>query len=725
MDELKRKTALILVLVLVLSVILPAQGFAADMDKELENAIRTAKSKFSIPEDYKFSSNIYASNTQIVYELSWRSQDTVNTTYINVSVDGKGNILYYSRHSRSDYRLGGRLPELSREEARKKAEQYIEHIAPGLLNEIEYREEYSDSVMDISYYLTYYRVVDGVPYYNNTVSLSINRDTGELMSYSRNWTDDVEFPSPEGAISPEEAKKAYRENLGIRLIYSYTTTEDNMIRAVPLYATVYDNNAFVIDAYTGKKQRLLYYSYAEPAYLADSSEEKTALQMAAGASIRLTPEELKAIGEASELISLEKAEKLARGAEFLGITEKYELKNYYLSTSWPDNREYLWSLQFSTPAGEDGIANDYVSVSINARTEEITSFYFYGSTPDSVQKQPLKDLAGARADAEAFLKKYYPRYFEQMEYNKINEEYAENLDENQKSYIISYTRLADGVPFPDNGVTISYDNLKGKIASFSLSWFNAEFPSVENVISLDEAYDILFDEIGLGLEYKYRSGKVIPLGAEEKQESAKAALVYALAPEMPHYIDAVSGKIVYRDGSEYKEPKKISYTDIKGHFAEKQISVLADFGIYLEGTEFRPDDAIVQKDFLSLLAKTLNYYGPAITEKSSREGIDELYVYLIREGVVRENEKAPDSAVTREEAVKFIIRALKYDKVADIRGIFSVSFRDSESISGDLYGYVAIASGLGIVKGDGIDFRPKKNTTRAEAAVMIYNYLRL
>lgn len=88
----KRKAVLLLAFALVLSMILPVQGFAAEMDRELENAIRTAKSRFSIPEDYKFSSNIYASQAQNVYELTWRSQDTVDPTIINVSVDGKGNI---------------------------------------------------------------------------------------------------------------------------------------------------------------------------------------------------------------------------------------------------------------------------------------------------------------------------------------------------------------------------------------------------------------------------------------------------------------------------------------------------------------------------------------------------------------------------------------------------------------------------------------------------------
>lgn len=64
-DKVKRKAVLLLAFALVLSMILPVQGFAAEMDRELENAIRTAKSRFSIPEDYKFSSNIYASQAKL------------------------------------------------------------------------------------------------------------------------------------------------------------------------------------------------------------------------------------------------------------------------------------------------------------------------------------------------------------------------------------------------------------------------------------------------------------------------------------------------------------------------------------------------------------------------------------------------------------------------------------------------------------------------------------
>lgn len=721
----KRKIALLLSLILLLTMVFPLQGYAAGLDKELENAIRTAKVKFSIPDDYKFTSSMYTSQDKKIFDLNWTGEDTIDSVRINVSVDGDGNILNYYRYSPNDYILGGKLPLLSREEAKARADGYIERIAPDLLSELQYMYKYPDSLMDVNYYLSYYRVVNGVPYYNDAVYVSINRNTGELQSYSRNWTDILDFPQAEGAISPDEAEKAYMENLGLRLIYSYIY-KDDMIRTFPLYTTVYENRDFVIDAFTGRKYRLNYNTGVTAAMPdASVSFQKEMVRMAAGEIVQLSPEELRAIDEAGELISLEEAEELARGTEYLGISDEYELQNYYLNTSWPDGREYLWSLDFSKPSEGNGSISDSVYVSINAKSKEITSFYFYNYLPDAGQKKPINDIADARAEADAFLRKYYPQYYKQVEYNEIYEEYLDDPTIKERTYTFEYMRIANDVPFPDNGLVIKYDNISGSISGFNLYWYDTEFPSIKNVISLEDAYEVLFDKIGLVMEYRYGSDIMIPFRTGEQQKDAKAALVYALAPNIPLYIDAISGNIVYKSGEEYVEPKKVSYTDIEGHFAEKEIKVLADFGIYLEGTEFRPNEAILQKEFLTLLSKSLNYYGPVITEKSTKAEIDEFYAYLVRDGIIKEAEIAPDSIVTREEAVKYIIRALKYDKVADIKGIFQVGFKDSGSISEDLYGYVAIASGLGIIKGDGSNFRPKKNTTRGEAAVMIYNYLRL
>jgi hypothetical protein len=236
---------------------------------------------------------------------------------------------------------------------------------------------------------------------------------------------------------------------------------------------------------------------------------------------------------------------------------------------------------------------------------------------------------------------------------------------------------------------------------------------------LDEAYEALFENIGLSLEYRLKDPANYGIIRGEPQKS-EPVLVYALNGGKPHLMDAFTGNVINYDGTAFKESKPIIYKDIEGSFAEEQIKVLAENGIYLEGDEFKPNAVITQKDFFILLSKTMPYYGKYETQTD----IDNMYAYLIREGVVLKEEKAPDAELTREDGVKFIIRAMKYNKIADLTGIFKENtFKDTNEITKGLEGYVALAYGLKIVKGYDGYFNPKGGLTRAAAAVMLYNYL--
>jgi len=718
------KIALLLSFVLIFTLALPIQGFAAEMSEGLENAIKIARSKFSIPDDYKFSSSISTSGSKKVYYLNYTSKDTANPTYINVAVDENGMILNYNKYTPYDYIQTKKLPRLSRQDAKTKAEEHINKIAPGLTKELQYQEAAQESTLNSSYFFNYYRVVNGIPFYNDSVYVTVNRDTGELQDYSRNWTDKAGFPSASGYISLKEAQEAYAKNLGLRLVYR-SSMKDEVMTVFPAYVPVYSNSGYAVDALTGERVRLsgnYYYGGAGDISLT-FNQEKASIQMAAG-GIRLNPEEQEAVQNAAKLISQEEAEKVARAAKFLGITDGHKLQSYYLGSNWSDKNEYTWSLYFNKPADENNYYEDYISVSINAKNSVITSFY--RGAPNNEGARPKNDKVKAKSEIDAFLKEHYAQYLKELEYDELatGENVIYTTDKLPNNYNFTFTRIANGVPFPDNGVYINYDNLSGTITSFNLNWYTTEFPAVDKVIGLEAAYKSLFERVGLALEYRLQ----YPEGSERiydpaSIENASILLTYALNQNKPLYIDANSGLLQNYDGTEYKEPEKVEYTDIKGHFAEKQIMVLADNGIYLKGKEFKPNAAITQLEFMALLSKTLNYYGPVISTSSIGKEADDLYVFLRREGIVKEDEWKPTQYVTREEAVKYIIRALKYDKVADISGIFNIKFADKAAISADLTGYVAIAAGLGIVNGDGVRFNPKKNVTRGESAVMIYNYL--
>lgn len=720
---LKKKIALVLSLVMFVVMLLPVKLFAAGDDKGLENAIKTAKTHFAIPEDFSFNYSVGTNNNKTVWYLSWNSKDYAKGS-INAGIDEAGTIMSYDKYIPYEYPRQKKLPKISREEAKTMAWEFIEKIAPDMTKQLKYREEEGNTLVEYGYYLNYTRIVNEVPCYNNNINIRIDSDTGEVMGYYRNWSDDIEFPEMSGIISLDEAEKAYEEKLGLRLVYKYSI-EDEKIKAYAAYTPKYNNHSYAIDAFTGEKIKPEpYYGYG-PYFAEDAAMEKSAMQAAGGGFARepeLTPEELEAVKEVSKLIDVKKAEEIARSLEPLELADRFKLSHYSLSKSWPDKKSFTWHLSFEKEATAKDKEYGYASVSIDAKTEEIMSFY--RSTPYNEKDIAKYDFEASKATVESFLKEFKKDKFNELEYDDGEEDSYVPLatEESPKRYYFRYTRMVNGTPFPGNGISVDFDAVNGKITSFNMSWYDMEFPPVDKVVSLDDIYKELYSQVGLELQYRFQP-YYRPL-LENDESTKKAQLVYCLTQGKPYDFDADTGVLLDYNGKPYKEIKPVEYTDISGHFAEEKIKILKEFGVALEGTEFKPDEKIIQKDFFVLLSKVIsNYYGPVITSKSTGKDIDNMYDILAREGIIKEGEKSPDSFVKREDSVKYVVRALKYDKVADIEGIYKPMFDDWESISPGLSGYVAIAGGLKIVNGDNGLFHPQRELTRAEAAVIIYNYL--
>ena len=715
-------------LVVIFTLAIPLQSFAANMNQALENAIKIAKTKFEIPADYKFSNSISTDGTRKIFYLNWNSTDTTNMKSINVRIDENGMILGYDSYSPDDYVMTRKLPAISRQDAKVKADGIIKNIDSNLPSQLKYQESNQNNLLDSNYYLSYYRVVNGIPFYNDQVSLTINRETGRMLNFNRQWTDVSSFPAAVNIKTLDQAQEAYKTNLGLKLIYKYSYN-DEKIKTYAVYTPVYDNNSNAVNAFTGERIQTGY-GYYGPYYDRGMGGAmfNQSMKSQEAAAVVLNPDELKAVEDAGKLKTLEEAEKIARDTKHLGLTDEFKLTYSSLNQNYPVRNEYVWNLNFNKEDKENPSASAYISATINANTGEITSFY--RSFPYVQDAKAKYDLAASKAAIEEFFLQNYPEYFKNVKYDELanNNIIYSTGTEKPQNYYLAYNRIVNGIAFPDNGLNVNYDAVNGAITSFNLNWFTTEFPAIDKAIPVSTAYSKLFSGIGLGLEYKVKipaattDAKILP---QPTQTKAEVELVYALDGKKPLFLDAFTGGILNYDGSPLIEVKPVSYTDIKGNYAEKQIMVLAENGVYLEGTEFKPNTNITQKDFMTLLSKTLSYYGPVITTKSTAKEIDELYAYLTREGVIKQGEKALDAAVTREDAVKFIIRAMKLDKAADLKGIYISSFKDKSKINPSLTGYVALAAGFKIVIGNNGFFNPTTELTRTEAAVMIYNYLQV
>ena len=419
----------------------------------------------------------------------------------------------------------------------------------------------------------------------------------------------------------------------------------------------------------------------------NAAKEEAAMDMAVPAlgTAGLSEAENAELKKIEGLISREDAEKKIRENKIFNIGNDFNLQSMRLSSDRYEKDKYYYSLEFSKES-KDNYA--YYSVRIDAKDASLISFSGYDSKRDKEQKDAKKDREKAK------------EYAKILSGDKFSE-FSENEDTNENS-TVSYTRKIDGIDFENN--TIGADVYNGQLIRYNIIYSDvSKAPSPQNAIDEKEALCKLSEAVDFGLYYVPGEGKY--------------NLAYGFDDSFPTEIDAFSGKLL-QSGIEYKKEEPQEYTDISGHFAEIQIKTLAQFGISFEGDEFKPDEKILQKDFISLLVSTFYNYSP-ITIKTDYVA-DDVYATAIRQGIIKEEEKNPDGSVSRSEAAVFIIRALGIEEYAKLPGIYTCPFSDVK----ENVGYVSILGAMGVFNGAGNNkFLPDKNLTRAEAVVCIYNYL--
>lgn len=686
----RRKISFILALIIIFTAI-PFISLAQDYDKQLEEAILKSKKLFNIGSEYdNFTHSVSSYNGTTVFYLNWSDKDE-KLGYIEVSITVDGTVLSYSKWKPSYGEDRPKLPKVSKEEGLKKANDFINKVSPEFAKSIKYID--NEELLNVNsdrYYYNFVRTYNGIPYYNNTIDISVDNITGEVVNYYANWQFDLKFQDANNIISLEESEKLYKEKIGLELLYKSAFVKDKE-KTFLVYAPL--NTNLGINAKDGEV--ISFYDYIG---IYDRGND---MGGAISKEAELSPDERKAVEGIQGIISKEKAEKIAK--DTLKLDSGYKLDYISLYNEWNTKDKYFWQMSFSKGTDNDSY---YASASIDAKTGDI--IYLYKYNPTSSDKKVKYNQEESLNIAKEFINRMEPDKVQLIELNE-NIEDVRPLKE-QRSYYFNFIRKVDNAYVQNEGIYITVDAVNGEIAEYRIEWSDKEFPSQDNTIAIDKAYEVLFDDIGLELKYIRNEG----YGNEN--EAKEAILVYGLKQDKPINIDAYTGNILNYNGEIYNKASVISYKDIDSSYAKEKINILAKYGISLPGEEFRPKEKIIQKDFLYLLAKANSPY-------MEIDDVDSLYSYLIRMNIVKEDEKAPERIVTKEEAVKYIIRAMNYDEIADLTQIYKDLFKDTGSIDPKLKGYVAIAYGLNIVQGDNGYLNPKAQLNREDAANMIYNYL--
>jgi len=709
----KKIISLLLVIIFLSVHILPVfADNAANKKIDLKKAIEIAKKSFDLnTENCDFNQSYNESDDgQKQWNLYWNSKKT--DTNINVSVDADTGDIKSMYRWKPIYAEPPKIALYKREEALKVSKEILYKLQPERHNEVKFLEPsiFNNYGHDYdSYFFEYIRFIDGVPFKENGMSIGIDKNSLELKNYNFNWYKGV-IPDSAKAISIEDGKNAFNEKNGLEL--SYIIRYDNKIKsdkAILVYNLKNGNKP--IDAFTSEMIEDLYYGVNEMGAGAGGDTIMSSKQQS------LTPEEIKATENIFGYISKEEA---------LEIGEKYCLINknqslaYASLYSYDNGKNARWNLNwnYSDSRNEEYA---YSSISIDAVTGEVLDFYRSDSNLDKLsQGKPKYSKEQCKVLAENFLKEIASEKFKQTEYKIENPDYE--ID-NPKSYQFSYTRKVNGIPCQGNNLRVTVSNFTGGIMNYYNTWTDIEFPMIENILSLEEVYGNLYENVDFGLRY------TMHYNYEGKSAKSTVRLVYAFE-QFSGMVDPYTGLVLDYNGEIIKDKSKNDFIDIEGHWAKDDILALIEAGILKADSEmFSPNLNIKQKDFISILIKSLQPYYPIIPlsfdNEPTGEEYDEYYKQAILRKIIKENEKNLEAQVSRIEAAKMIVNAMDLGFLAKNIEIFNIDYKDADMIANELIGYAAIAAGLELMKGSNGYFYPDKSITRAETASLILKYLKI
>lgn len=183
---------------------------------------------------------------------------------------------------------------------------------------------------------------------------------------------------------------------------------------------------------------------------------------------------------------------------------------------------------------------------------------------------------------------------------------------------------------------------------------------------------------------------------------------------------------------------KVSFADIDSvqSWAGRQIEVVAAKGI-IEGRvsgDFDPNANITRAEFAKLIVKTFALENEQATESftdvNDSDWFQPYVAAAVEAGIINGRSATifdPHANITRAEmatmAARALINALDYSDISDVEAALA-SFVDADDILSTLRSGVALSSTHGVVIGVGEDkFNPNGNSTRAQAAVLIYRLL--
>lgn len=682
-------------------------------EEQMKNALALVKSKITIPESYSsFTYSTGKNQGMRSYNFTWTDPSSSDSYSAEVTGD---IITAYQAPYHNSWNRG--ISSHNPSYFVNKALSWVYKANPSMKGFLTKSNVWLTLSSD-EVYVSFDRTFGGIKVNNgeNSVRVTLNKYTGDIIDYSGTWWQNAEFVSAAGALSQEDIKKIYCDEVTIKPYYRiYTDYTTGKKKTNIVYEPL---NSYAYDALTGKHSSMEddYAKYMDTdlydngagldGYAEEVVEDEAAVE-APATGVSFTDEELAAAADLSTMLTSEQFKALAVKDKYMGITDKYLVKNFNIDRNI--NAECGYSISCTMMINNKTDSRN-VNITADAKSGKIMSFYSY-----SDESKAEINVKKATTLANAALKYYYGDIADEYKADTGNSAPVQSSGSyKETSRTMRYNRYVNNIQVTDNYINITV-NSAGKVTSvYSRHDKDVDFGD-GLIINKETALKLLCEQQDMELSYD---------GFLDLESKPHVYLRY----EMPSWrINGVNGKLCDYEGKPSAKAEKSSdtcpYKDIAKSPYKSEITALYEHNVKIfEGSEFKPTEKMTFKEFTQLLDTVTGYgYEPVPLEE------DVLEEDVLEEDVSADSgsaETASDRYFTRMTLAKEFVRAAQADKFAKYTSIYRSPFTDVSSKDENL-GYAALAYAMGAVKaGSDGKFYPNAYVTREYAYHCAYNYLK-
>ncbi|MCH5349998.1 MAG: hypothetical protein J1E40_11790, partial [Oscillospiraceae bacterium] len=611
------KTAALVMAAMMAGAAMPASMYAvpgltvsaetSQNDKSMKEALATVKKRVTVPKELsEFTYDTYELYGTKAYRFHWSTPKEAEQ-YRSLDVSIVGDIITgYDSYNSTRYSNDPQFAKLTEEQLLEKAKGYLKQLSPSVVDRVKLEIGYL-SLNSYNARINIQRYENGVKVKDSDGSITLNKDTGELMNFSLAWADGAKFESPAGAKSEAEIKEAYKKLCTLTPYYRISRDWETGKKTTRI---VYQPDmTSEIDAFTGEAShiwndmeaaegmRLSYLMNATADASADAGIDFDEDAIDEEGEVTFTEAELKKIQQDENLLTNEQIFELLKKDKFVALTDDYIISSYGISSEKTPEMILDVKNGISTPNKEketekfyiglnykikDELKTTYkgyktINVRLDAETGELISMNKYNSDAELPKLNVPKAKAAAEDAAKTYGKAIFGEYVADQNNDKPTGVWSytvgkETVTEYENSRTFRFNRYVNGIRVPDDYINVGMDS-NGVVTSYNYHHTDdAAFPSADDMLTTDQAFEKLYQQQKFNYYYD---------GWVEKNGTIHTYLIYMMDN---FYINAKTGRLSYWDGSPKSDrvsASEVKYTDIKGIPQEQAILTLQKYGVVL------------------------------------------------------------------------------------------------------------------------------------------------